>query len=82
MSVARTTQSDDSPNEMTVAAVSPANERTYGSSAFSTAVADAGRSTTSSPLARAIASRDPSTPRWAEPTLMTTPTSGAATSTR
>ena len=49
---------------------------TRGSSAFSTATPFDGRASTSSPLARAIASTEPNSPRWAEPTLSTTPIRG------
>ena len=55
---------------------------TTGSSAPRTATPPswaAGRASTSSPLACAIASREPNSPRWAEPTLRTTPIRGGAT---
>ena len=51
---------------------------TWGSSALSTAVPSGGRASTSSPLALAIASREPNMPRWDSPTLRTTPTAGRA----
>src|SRR5215208_1789615 len=51
---------------------------TWGSSALRTAVPSGGRDSTSSPLALAIASRDPNIPRWDSPTLTTTPTDGRA----
>ncbi len=51
---------------------------TASSSAFSTAVPSAARPCTSSLLAWATAAREPNSPRWAEPTLSTTATSGGA----
>ena len=51
---------------------------TRSSSAFSTAVPSAGRASTISPLACAIASREPNSPMWAVPTLRTAATSGGA----
>ena len=52
---------------------------TRGSSALRTAVPSSGSASTSSPLAPAMPSGLPNSPRWAEPTLSTTPTCGRAT---
>ena len=63
----------------TRARVRGAIPRTRGSSAVSTAVPSAGSASTSSPFATAMPSALPNSPRWAEPTLRTTPTCGRAT---
>src|SRR5829696_6314591 len=66
------------PKVTTRATVRSAMAATWGSSALRTAVPSGGRDSTSSPLALAIASRDPNIPRWDSPTLTTTPTDGRA----
>ena len=55
---------------------------TSGSSALRTATPSSGSASTSSPLACAIRSRLPNSPRWATPTLSTTATVGCTMSVR
>ena len=68
------------PKVTTAACVRDRMAATAGSSELSTATppADAGSASTSSPLAWAIASRDPNSPTCAVPTLSTTPMRGGA----
>jgi len=70
-----------SPAALTVttwARVRVAMAATAGSSWLSTAVPSGPSASTSSPLASAITSREPNSPRWAAPTLRTTAMSGGA----
>jgi hypothetical protein len=76
--VARTSAAGDSPTVTTRAAVRAAIASTSGSSALSTATPSAGTASISSPLASATFSRLPNSPRWALPTLSTTPIRGRA----
>src|SRR5699024_5320874 len=66
------------PQVTTGAAERSAIAATSRSSAFSTARPSGASASTSSPLAVAIASTPPNSPRWAEPTLSTRETSGRA----
>ncbi len=77
--MARTSASAPRPVVTTRARVRAAMPSTRGSSALRTAVPSAGSASTSSPLAVAMPSALPNSPRWAEPTLRTTPTCGRAT---
>ncbi len=70
------------PKVITRAAVREAMAATRWSSALSTAVPDAGRASTISPLAAAIASTPPNSPTCAVPTLSTAATVGGAMSQR
>ena len=76
---ARTSASSPRPVVTTRATVRGAMPSTRGSSALRTAVPSAGSASTSSPLACAMPSALPNSPRCAEPTLSTTPTCGRAT---
>ena len=75
-SSARTCAAGPRPNVTTRAGVRTAIAATAASSAFSTATPSAGSASTSSPLATAVAAREPNSPRWALPTLSTTPIRG------
>ncbi len=75
-SCARTSASADSPKYTTRAFVREAIARTRRSSALRIATPSAGRASTSSPLASAIASWEPNSPTWAVPTLSTRPIRG------
>jgi hypothetical protein len=77
-SSARTSASGLSPTRTTRACVRAAIAATTGSSALRTATPSAGNAWTNSALARAMLSRPPNSPTWADPTLSTTPIRGGA----